>query len=392
MGAVSEFAIALAGGPGANQVASSGALADEFASSGSSGSIFSTPDRRALPELDVNAANAYPYAKFQMVRIDLLNAIKALETYSPERGAAIGQLFALTGYVEVFFGENLCSGVPLGQPIEGQPSFSDPLPTATLFARAVADFDSATAYGADSVLIGNLARVGRARALLNVGRFDDAAAAVEAVPTNYSYTLSYSATSQPNYVFDVMNNSLLLTVADNEGGNGLDFRSASDPRVPVKYAGRGADGATDVYAFAGYSSLSSPVVLASGVEAQLIEAEAALKANPNDTTTSGSGWLGILNALRASAIMPSLPPLADPGSYDARVNVLFRERALWLYATGHRHGDLRRLVRQYGRSSDSVFPTGPYKNGQSYGTDVTFVPDQNELNNPNFRGCLDRLP
>jgi len=44
-----------------------------------------------------------------------------------------------------------------------------------------------------------------------------------------------------------------------------------------------------------------------------------------------------------------LAALTDPGTAEARVDLLFRERAFWFFLTGHRQGDLRRLIRQYGR-------------------------------------------
>jgi hypothetical protein len=69
---------------------------------------------------------------------------------------------------------------------------------------------------------------------------------------------------------------------------------------------------------------------------------------------------------------------------------MFRERAFWLFGTGHRLGDLRRLVRQYGRGSETVFPTGNYFKGGLYGTDVNIPVPFEERNNPNFTGCLDR--
>ncbi len=73
-----------------------------------------------------------------------------------------------------------------------------------------------------------------------------------------------------------------------------------------------------------------------------------------------------------------------------RVDFHFAERAFWLWGTGHRLGDLRRLVRQYGRDSESVFPTGAYFKGGNYGTDVNFPIPLEEDNNPNSSGCLDR--
>jgi starch-binding outer membrane protein, SusD/RagB family len=62
---------------------------------------------------------------------------------------------------------------------------------------------------------------------------------------------------------------------------------------------------------------------------------------------------------------------------------------MWL--TAHRLGDLRRLVRQYGRDQADVFPNGTYwREGLQYGSDVNFPIYVDENNNPNFTGCLNR--
>lgn len=49
-----------------------------------------------------------------------------------------------------------------------------------------------------------------------------------------------------------------------------------------------------------------------------------------------------------------LPPLAAAATPAAQEDQLFKERAYWLFLTSHRLGDLRRLVRQYGRGVSSV--------------------------------------
>ena len=126
-------------------------------------------------------------------------------------------------------------------------------------------------------------------------------------------------------------------------------------------------------------------MLASGIEARLIEAEADLQAG-------GSNWLSILNDLRAVAADPPMEPLMDPGTPDARVDLVFRERAFWLFATGHRMGDLRRLLRRYGRSQNDTHPVGHYKGPQDYGTDVVFILTLSEQSNPEGFVCLDRNP
>jgi hypothetical protein len=131
-----------------------------------------------------------------------------------------------------------------------------------------------------------------------------------------------------------------------------------------------------------YSDRDVDVVLASGTEARLIQAEAQLEAG-------NSAWLGTLNALRAAA---GLGQLTDPGTPATRVDLLFRERAFWLWLTGHRLGDLRRLVRQYGRVATSVFPTGAYSQGGTYGNDVSLPVPFEELNNPLAEECDASVP
>ena len=135
--------------------------------------------------------------------------------------------------------------------------------------------------------------------------------------------------------------------------------------------------------------------VATGIEARLIEAEAQLKAGD-------AAWITTLNTLRStpqkygqvSTTATSLTPLVDPspGQFGtaAQVDMLFRERAFWMYMTAHRLGDMRRLIRQYGRTQDKVFPTGSYFKGGTYGADVTLVPSQTETNNPNWQACTDR--
>lgn len=376
VGSVSAFALMYAGAD-QGQITISGALADEFYNAATGAIALAEADLRSVPEPSI----AYPYRVLQRSRLDARRAVAALERFAPAARAKIAEQFALAGYTEIFLGENMCSGIPLGEIVDGNPVYGDPLSTDALFARAAADFDSAIVYAADSTRILGLAQVGRGRALLNRGMFAAAAVGVATVATPYTYALQYSA-AQPNGVFTIINTSRVITVSDREGGNGLDFRSARDPRVPTVLVGKGFDGVTDLYSFTRYASVTSPVVLASGTEARLIGAEASLRGG------DAPGALQILNALRTT--VPGLSPLPLEATADAQVDQLFRERAFWLFATGHRQGDLRRLVRQYSRAPSSVFPTGPYKTGQSYGTDVTFAPDDSQLGNTRYSGCANR--
>ena len=143
----------------------------------------------------------------------------------------------------------------------------------------------------------------------------------------------------------------------------------------------GLDNTTPQFTLLKYAEASAPVVVADGIEARLIEAEALLQ------TSDFGGMTSILNVLRASQ---GLDPLGTPGTQDEAVDILFSERAFWMFATGHRLGDMRRLIRQYGRSAEEVFPGGVYLKGGSYGPDVNLPMPQEEGNNPNYAGCIDR--
>jgi hypothetical protein len=180
----------------------------------------------------------------------------------------------------------------------------------------------------------------------------------------------------------------LWSVADSEGVAGLPFRSAEDPRVPfTDFEDTGLDLITPQFSADKYPEASSPVAVADGIEARLIEAEAQLQGGdiPGMTTT--------LNELRQSFPDLALEDLSDPATEDDAVDLLFFERAFWLYATGHRLSDMRRLLRPpYSRTEDTVFPTGDYHKGGNYGSDVNLPIPIEEENNPNSHGCLDRNP
>jgi hypothetical protein len=199
----------------------------------------------------------------------------------------------------------------------------------------------------------------------------------------------------------------IITVADREGGTRLNYRSARDPRVVVDSSlGATMDGVTWYFPAKFEGAGQEFVPLATGVEARLIHAEAALRAG------NAATWAADLNGLRADAsdTKVTFPAATQSLTADSttlasaseRVDVMFRERAFWLFGTGTRLGDMRRLIRQYGRNQSTVFPTGPYPNGTNaslpgplpnYGTDVSLTPPNGvgfpHVNNPNFKGCTD---
>lgn len=387
-GAIGDFAVAADGsgtdGPG---LVEAGAWFTDEARFGGTPPEVKQMDLRAVRE----EASAWQpmYLDLHHAREGAEKAAKALASFSTgtAKDPRVGEMYALSALVYILFGEDYCSGVPFST-TDPAITYGQPLSTTQIFTQAIAKLDLAKQNdGGDS----NLSAVLRGRALLNLAKtpadYAAAAAAVANVPTDFVYQFYHGSSTarQNNFMYTDIFNGDRLSTSDTEGTNGLNFASANDPRVPVQNTGTVSrfDNVTPMVRFLRYNSLSSPVVHASGIEARMIEAEAAL-ANGDITT-----WLAKLNGARTTVV--GLAPLADPGTTNARVDLMFRERAFWMYMTGHRLGDLRRMIRQYGRGSETVFPTGAYhKDNLVRGTDVNIVIPISERNNPNYHGCIDR--
>ena len=463
-------------------------------------------DTRQLVEGVDHSITDQVYVSLQGIRNSAQLTIAALRAYAPDDPPALqGQMHALAGLGDLFLSDLYCSGVPLSTlDFNADFTYHAGSTTSQVYQAASAQFDSAIVLSADSARILNLARVGKARAALALGDYTTAAAAVADVPTNfvYAFAVDWKPDLLPGGIFAGGITPQGVTVADSQGGNGLPYRSSNDPRsvserwglnnyripqyAPVAYGGA-ALATTEVI---------KPITVANGIEARLIEAEAALKAgNP--------AWLTILNTLRTNGTtipVPSqtvidtlgvtqcggayttcdnaanpgtggntaaygqpaagfpgftitaadtivgahtmtapdggnvqdycnthsfyipcfagdslvvltlfrpasttyaagtggvngLAPLSDPGTDAARLALLFHERGYWLYLTGHRQGDLRRLIRNYGRPTATVYPTGSYPlfgSFSRYGSDVTAPIPGSERANPLFHGCRSR--
>jgi len=323
------------------------------------------------------------FNRLHRARVQSKNAAETLTEIDPT-DTRIAEMWNLNAYTYVMFGENYCSGVPYGDsPRQGDLVLGEPATTTETFNFAVSRFDAALAAAGGDADQSNMAKVGKARALMSLNQYAEAAALVSGVPTSWKYDVQHSANSgrQENAHYDFGELQGRWSLSDNEGINGLPFRSANDPRVPYEFSGKGFDEQTDQYLQMKFPAFDSPVTLASGHEARYIEAEAALAAG------NVTSFLGHLNAVRADLGMDDL---VDPGTADGRIDLLFYERGFTLFGEAHRLSDLRRLVRQYNRPMSEVFPYGPFFKGGDYGPDVNFIIPQEEENNPNFDQCLDR--
>jgi tetratricopeptide (TPR) repeat protein len=394
----------------ASFVLTSGLLTDELQAGnlGGSETIYSEPKAISLEDsLDARLFSEAPrvYTTLQNVRGASMLAIATLDAYAPTASSALrGHLYALEGYAELALADLYCSGVPLSTvDFNADFTYHAGSTTAAVYEHALALLDTAVTLSADSARILNFARVGKGRALLALGRYAEAAQAVTEVPTTYKYAFYVNWGDQGNGSTTLFqyNGPILLhtstvtgkTVADVDGINGLPYVSSGDPRsASLQFGVNSFD--VPQYAPLKYESTASAdtvptlarLVVASGVEARLIEAEAEY----HGVATGLGNWLDELNALRQTAVTPALPLLGDPGNDAARVDLLFQERAYWLFLTGVRQGDLRRLVRNYQRDPETVYPTGAYPIGAQLprGSRVSLSIPRDEYRNPKFTGCL----
>ncbi len=408
-GVITKFRLAMSGG-GENTLSfipASGLLSDELYTARTNLDGYSRGDRTtAIDSRNIGEDGQTDsqqqgvgelWTALHSVRLAAIDAIGALQKYARSSPAdRIGHSYAMWGMAEVALAELYCSGIPLSTiEFEGGIKYASGSNRDEVYRHAIAMFDSALVYTDDSVSYRYLAMVGKGWAFLGLNLYDSAANAVADVPTDFAYQNRHSLADPlaTNFTYFRPESSLEYgngSVADREGGTGLPYRSAADPRIEVdpmppdpRYPGLIG------YSFrqiAGSAPGTNPVTVASGIEARLIRAEAEL-------SHDNPAWLTTLNQLRAGYNGGDLEPLDDPIAPQARVDTLFKERAFWLYLSGRRLGDMRRLVRQYKRSPNDIFPRGAYPAWPSgaYGSSVNLVPPVAERQiNTSYKGCIDR--
>lgn len=376
-------------------ILTSGILSDELVNSGFIPSRTEIDSRRTQP---VTAGLAELFQSLARARNGAEDAAASLQAFglSPDTLTGIPEMHALAGFTYVFFAEGFCSGVPVSRIVNEQIVFGQPLTTVQLLDTAIARFNTALAHPsiAPGDPIHSLASVGLGRALLNKGLYAEAAAAVASVAPDFLYETEHATTpvALHNGVFEAFNNGE-FGVFDQEGGNGLDFVSAFDVRVQGD-SGLGSDNNTESWFPSKYSNFDASIPTADYLEAQLIIAESELQAGGFSAMTQRLNDLRVNSGLDFDPDNDPDPLLPDPADLATAADLLFRERAFWLFATGHRLGDMRRLIRQYGRDPETVFPTGDSFKGLTYGPDVNLPLPRRETNNPNVNpsggGCLDR--
>jgi hypothetical protein len=287
----------------------------------------------------------------------------------PNRQQLIARAALYAGFSYVLLGEGFCSAaVNLGPELQ----------TAQVMDSAIARFTRAitVAQSLNDQTTLNAAYVGRARAKIDKGDKAGAAADAALVPVGFVLNTVADATVSrlSNRVF-AENNSGAGGVTIAPAYRNLTVGGLPDPRVKVGDQNRlNSDQANRWFTQSKYTSLATPLPIASGIEAQLILAEA----------TGGTQGVAILNSLRARSGI-GLPALTAAEVADFQ-GTLYSERARELFLQGNHWFDVRRFNAPLVPAPGATYPAGgAIAKAGTYGSERCWpLPDVERAANPNL--------
>ncbi len=290
------------------------------------------------------------------------------------RQEGLATVYAHAGYAVLLLGESYCTmAFDLGPELNSIQIFTE---AESRFTNAIT-----AARAAGSADLESFALVGRARARLNLAKWDggfDAAKLAEAgadaqlVPPGFVRNATYSDTPNRRYnrIWWLHNVNELYTIEPDF--RNLTVEGVPDTRVPVIDAGHASlgDRATASWHQMKYLSLSTPIPIARYAEAQLILAEAQ----------GGAAAVAIVDALRAGH---GLPPYSGGTSAVEIQDLINLERSRELFLESQHLGDWLRNDLAFTPPPGTIYPV---PRGGEYGsTRCLPLPIQETQNNPTLR-------
>jgi starch-binding outer membrane protein, SusD/RagB family len=383
-GAIADFECAFN-----SYTAMSGLVGEEFVYAQQTASR--TPyDRRNTSKDDTDYAinscttNLGVYTPLQVARASNENLIRLLNSWTdaevsagpsqPNRTNLIGIASAYAGYSLVLLGEGFCTMAISRVLPDNSIEYGGEISRDSVFNLAITRFNDAIAAAtiANNTSIRNMAYLGRARAKLNRGDYAGAKADAQQIPGTPTPFVRFVSASDAN---TRRQNRVFLenSAANRSLSVGERYRTINDTRVPVSPTT--TQSATGVFHYfqTKYAGSNVALPLATYEEAQLIIAEADIRANTLPTA------LLILNASRARGGQSVPFTGVTQADYLAE---LIDQRRRELFAESHHLGDVLRY-------DIALTPAvgAPYHFGGTYGTQVCLpLPAAERLNNPLIGG------
>lgn len=323
------------------------------------------------------------YTPVHIARQSNENLLALLKTWSdaevaagpgaPNRTNLIAIAAAYAGYTYVLLGEGFCTMAVSSVNLDKTLTYGGEIQRDSVFKLAIARFSEAitAATTANNTSIATMAYLGRARAKLNLGDYPGAKTDAGQVPSGYARLVGASdaAPRRQNRITSensVVNKSLSV---------GAPYRTMGDLRVPVDTnTPTKTTSATGVvhYYQKKYLTTATPLPLATYEEAQLIIAEADIRANSLVTA---------LPILQASRTRGGQGVFAGVTQADYLAE-LIDQRRRELFAESHHLGD----VIRYNIALTPAAGTA-YHFGGTYASQVCLpLPSAERLNNPLIGG------
>lgn len=335
--------------------------------------------------VELAQGNAGPYGQLSRFRATADSVAGRLKALVPNTATdlRLARALAYAGYGYVFMAEFLCTA-----PVNGGALITDDSLEVLALSRFTQAIAIATAGRAASPAvadtIANFARVGAARASLNLNRKTDAINFASPVPAAFTFVADYITSANTS-----LQNSLWSRVNGQNKQLGVHplMQHFNDPRVRyvtnavlghnqltllnVPYSPRTFS--TFTYTDSTALQPNSKIEIASGLEARFIVAEAS---GPVQAT------IDLVNERRAYGKEAVLGPTDDV------MAALREEKRRDLYLGARRLGDLRRYKAQ---GIGDFFPSGPHPNKEwgLYGSATCYIITQDEMSvNPNVAGYV----
>ncbi len=320
-----------------NYFSGSSVHSDEYESASDNGTLANAGERNVTDTNDdyaIGGCEAGGFSDFGLqvpmhtARYQSEDVFKRLAGWTdaqvPGRVGLQAKVRAYGAYAYTFLGETYCAvAIDGGSP---QPPAASLTIAAARFGEAVTLAGQAGSGSADLV---KLANVGLARVNLDLKNWAQAATFAAKVPADFEFFADRGTENDRRW------NKLQYLATDLGAfvvGNA--YRTMNDPRVLVANKNKPAfNPYINLWVTTKYTSLSSPIRLASYREARLILAEA------NAMLGDVAGAMSIINGRRAEV---GLPPVAA-ANQAAAVDLIIEERRRELsFEGGHRLNDLIR--------------------------------------------------
>lgn len=381
-----------------NYIAAGGLMGDELVDSQLAARMWDY-DRRTIskagPSHEWTCGFPDPgvYQSLSTARFSADNAIRLLEGFDPaavpDHQTLLATVYAYSGYARLLLGEAHCSAGSL-MPVEGGLAPGPEITSDGLFQRAIERFQQAISIGqsagADEIV--NMARVGTARANLNLGNDSQAAQLAGAVPQGFVRDANFSSQTfrSSNQIWTLNNRDQRVTVEDDF--RDLAFGGVADPRVPVRdeNALAAADNFSPWFTQQKYPEQEATIPIARYEEARLILAEASL----------GQAAVDIINELHAAAGLPAWTPANASDDVEVLGHVYEERRRELFLESQHFFDKIRLAEKAQGlgvtpaelNASLPVDPAAgepfPQKGGDYGVLQCLPLPEVEELNNPDL--------